>query len=529
MKKLKVIPIILFCFVVTINAQTPDWVKNMGKSAQFPDIKYLTGFGMAKLDKEEDRASCVQLAIDRARKNIIERIRVQIQSIGHSESKETNEGVGSYYTSVVQTNSSLELDGLQTESYYDKSDAVAYGFAYINREQVIDMYRKKAEVLQNEIRTRFSNAKHLEETQQQVQALNEYLGCYPVLRKIEEISAIISAAETNVTKAFDELEVSASKETVSTNDIQQSIERLINRPVATFDEVAWKVVYMLKNQVDISDKTIMVVPITYQDTKLGSSFSRYFKQTIEGQGVAQAKWSIVQQSKDFKPKTQDLVREYAQVNGAEYVLNGTYWETPSGLKLLIGVRHVSDAKLVASVEMIVPNSVIQASNVTIKPENFKDAFSEQKEFLKDEVIDGGLNLEVWTNKGSDNVLYTKGEKMTVSLRVNMPCYIRFIYHLADGKRVLLLDSHYIDESKVNKVYTIPQEFICDAPFGGEFLQVFACNEPFETLDTIRRDGYDILKEDLNKILSSTRGMKLVNPKLLQVESRIAVTTMDVDK
>ena len=189
---------------------------------------------------------------------------------------------------------------------------------------------------------------------------------------------------------------------------------------------------------------------------------------------------------------------------------------------------MSDGAITASVETTVENSVIQTANLSLKSQNFKEAFADQKVFRTDEVIGGGLMLEAWTDKGDENTLYAEGDTMKVFVRVNIPCNIRFIYHLADGARVLLLDNHYIDQSKVNKVYEIPEEFVCAPPFGAEVLQVFASTAEFEKAETKNVDGYDVLVEDLDKFLVKTRGMKKIKDdqkKILQAEQRIVITTM----
>lgn len=95
-------------------------------------------------------------------------------------------------------------------------------------------------------------------------------------------------------------------------------------------------------------------------------------------------------------------------------------------------------------------------------------------------------------------------------------------------RTVLFDSHYIDQSKVNKVYEIPEEFECATPFGAEVLQVFARTAEFEGVATEDVDGYDILKEDLKEFLNNTRGMKRIKKdkkEVHQSEARIVVTTM----
>ena len=116
--------------------------------------------------------------------------------------------------------------------------------------------------------------------------------------------------------------------------------------------------------------------------------------------------------------------------------------------------------------------------------------------------------------------------MKAYVRVNMPSYVRFIYHLADGNRTLLLDNYYIDESKVNMVYQIPEEFECAAPFGAEFLQAFARTEPFGSLKTTNVDGYEIINENLNEFVPRMRGFKKLKKEVQQAENLLVITTME---
>jgi hypothetical protein len=380
--------------------------------------------------------------------------------------------------------------------------------------------------LRSQIQTHLENGKQYDETGQRTKALEEYLACYPLFRQLEEAEAILTSAETEVDKSFSELEGKVKKDRVSSDLVRQAIDRLAQKPINSVDDLAWYLIFGLKNQTDLKDKAVLVTPFTYQDTKMGSPLSRFFKQSLENKGIEMAKWGIVQQVSSFQPKTRDAAREYAESSGAEYVLSGTYWEQSDGVKFQATLRQISNSKLLGSVEALVPMSIVTKTNLSLKPQNFQQAMSDQKEFNKDEVVGGGLRLEVWTNKGAEDLLFTKGDTMNVYVRVNMPCYIRFIYHLADGKRALLLDSHCIDESKVNMVYQIPQEFECDTPYGAEFLQAFARTDKFDPVETVSVNGYDILKEDLGKFLATTRGMKKVKKGTMQSEQRVVITTME---
>ena len=63
--------ICLLALPLLVQAQVPDWVKNQGKGEKYPESRYLTGFGVAKVDKNTDKAQASQFASDYAKKNLI--------------------------------------------------------------------------------------------------------------------------------------------------------------------------------------------------------------------------------------------------------------------------------------------------------------------------------------------------------------------------------------------------------------------------------------------------------------------------
>lgn len=516
--------VLLMPFV--LQAEVPDWVKSQGKSAKYSELRYLTGFGMARIDKNGNKADASQLASDNAKKNLIEKIRVTVSSNVISKNEETEKKYSTYFSTAVQSTASMDLQGLESQVYEDEDQGMMYSLATVSRENVASIYGRMVSDLRSQIQEHVTNGKKYDDQNQRTNALAEYLACYPLFRQLEEAETVLLAAQTNEMKAFGELDQAVKTDDINVGQVRQAVDKLVQRPINSVDDLAWYIIFTLKDQADLQGKNVMVAPFTYQDTRIGSPFSRYFKQSLESKAVETAKWQVVQQATSFQPRTGDVAKDFAQASGANVVLSGTYWELPEGVKVQANLRTVADSKIIASAEQVVPVAVVRSSNQSLKPQNFKEAFADQKDFKSGEVVGGGLSLEVWTNKGVDNLIFTKGEHMTVYVRVNMPCYIRFIYHLASGERTLLLDSHYIDESKVNKVYQIPQEFECDAPFGGEVLQVFARTEEFDQVETVEKDGYKYLKEDLKKFLVATRGFKAVKQAVMQTEARLTITSME---
>lgn len=489
-------------------AQAPEWVKNQGKSIKHPAAQYLTGYGIASVPSDADKEKSKTIAAGGARKNLIEKIRINIQSTVATKTEESGDAFATFYSSATQSTSSLDIQGLETETYYDDDEEVYHAFVFVRRDNLVSLYSSKVNSLKKEIDEKVQLAKTMEQQNKSTQALNEYLACYPLIRQLEEAQSIL--AFVKISNSLNELQQTAAANEITVGQIREAVTKLVQRPLNSLDDLAWFLVYQLKEQTQHHSSgklQILVTPLVYQDTKMGSSFSRYFSHLIEQKLPEVAQWDAVQQA------------------GAPYVISGSYWEQNNNVKFIVNVRSVSDGRIIASADAVVASTITASANRSLTPENYKSALVDQKIFAAGETAGGGLTLEAWTNKETQGNLFTVGEKMKITVRVNMPCYIRFVYHLADGKRVLLYNEYFLDASKVNVAYEIPQEFECSEPFGSEVLQIFARTEKYEPVATTMIDGYDYLKEDLQTFVVKTRGMKATKPTTMMTETRIQITTM----
>lgn len=482
-------------------AQTPDWVEGQGRSSRYPEKTFLTGYGMVAGKDFPDRAG--ESAIANARKNLIEKVRITIQSVTSSKSEEAGDTYSSFYSSAVQSTSGLEIQGLESATFAD--NGLVHALVYVKRAALEELYGQRVASLKQEIDGKVSTAQSLDRSGRTTQALDEYVSCYPLVRQLEESQSILAAVR--MSNPLNELQQYASTNEITIAVIREAILKLVQRPLKSPEDLAWFLVYQLKEQRGTESIPVLVTPCVYQDTRLGSPFSRYFKPVVEQKLGELTRWSVLQEGQPA------------------YILSGSYWEQPARVKFILTLRSVNDGRVIASAEATVDNKVLLSSGRSLKPANYKAALADQKVFARDEITGGGLTLEAWTNKQPQGNLFTEGEKMKVLVRVNMPCFLRFIYHMADGKRVLLLNEYYMDESKVNLAYEVPQEFECTAPFGAEVLQLFARTDRFEKVKTRRVEGFDYLQEDLNSVVAGTRGMKAAKPRTMQSEQRIVITTM----
>ena len=270
----------------------------------------------------------------------------------------------------------------------------------------------------------------------------------------------------------------------------------------------------------------MVVPYTYQDTRMTSQFSRYLQRDLEV-----TLENVVSQTRRFRAKSTQVMRDIAVASGANCLLSGSYWETEGKVRVLAILRDVRTSKSLASAQVEFSPQTLP-TNIELKPQNFEAAMVQQQAFAEGEIVDSQLQVEVWTSKGNDNVLFSDGEEMQIYLRVNRQAYVRLLYILADGSKTLLFDSLYIDQSKVNHVVEVPEVFECANPFGAEILVVVARTLPFDLLETEEVDGYFFIQlDDPKEVADLTRGVKGLrrkkkkNSEVQQSESKMIITTI----
>ncbi len=216
---------------------------------------------------------------------------------------------------------------------------------------------------------------------------------------------------------------------------------------------------------------------------------------------------------------------FAQASGASAVLKGTYWDEGDDVRCIAKVVRIVDSRYVGGAEAVLSRSALENRHLALRPQNFNRIVKDQKAYDIGEKQGQKVKLDVWTNKGKENLVFAEGDTMQVFVRVDRPCYIRMVYHLASGQKILLgEDSYLIEGGNVNTPIPL-QQFVCRPPFGGEMLHVFASSEKFTPARVSEVDGYVILQEDMKEFLAVTRGMKVTTAGTFQAEASISLTTV----
>lgn len=205
-------------------------------------------------------------------------------------------------------------------------------------------------------------------------------------------------------------------------------------------------------------------------------------------------------------------------NGEEknYQIAGNYEINGENLKFNLSLKDVSGNEIASVTNNDLPLRWFKTNNIAFIPSEYEPTMAEKRIIAQNMVSDPlGLEVQVKTNKGRDNIMFKKGEKMEVMLRTNKPCFVRMLYRQADQKLSILFEKN-IAISEINRDISVGEAF-CIAPFGRESLIVFASAQPFGILEikteTVKdENGRELQTEFINSTLEEA--CKLSNGKAM---------------
>jgi hypothetical protein len=484
----------IFCISAASSWAQPKWIDFQLRSSLYPEEKYLLGFSsqQSRSRTEEELREDAEMA---ARSELTERVITNIKSITLSTVENTNSITETYFKKISSSSSNLKISGLKTEHYFDEKKKIAYCIVYALRNQVVEWYEMEAEknfeLLETKVRLAQSKSSKPE-------SLKLYLECFAFFPALEETYTVITALKRAQPFA-------ASKIEEKRQFLLDNINALTNASPNSLADLAAVIATQYKLLLSPEVKTIVIKPLTYQNTFLASTFS--------------AKLSIFFEQKMGEIAGVSLSNQAS--SGIEF--GGTYWIQGEYISFLTQIKQSKTGNILASNELKikVENLDYQGS---LLPANLEQMLELQKQILEHEPSTN-LMVKVTTNKGSEGLIFEEGEKMTLFITVNQPSYIRAVYFMADQNKVLLLDNQYISQADVGKLYRIPQEFECAAPFGGELLQVLAQSEPFKPLKTKFLHGYRIIEEAQEELISKSRGFKPSGNLAMKGETALTITTL----
>ena len=498
--------LLLIVFTHHLTAQAPDWTNYSMRSNKYPETKYLIGYLAENNYNDEPEQAMLDRLGEYAKDQLVENILVEIQSISTLNILNVNAETQEVFRRNSTSVSNATVAGLKVETYYDSKKKIGYALAYALKTEAIRHYENEVAQNLDQIQTRFTIAKNQMSDGDNQNALKTLFLIQTMLKDIEQSQTML----ITLTGDFDYAGIKRKEINEYKIGVEQQLNAVRNTEQFNLEDAAFYIAYALETQLGNVQQPILVNNFTFQDTPMGSPFSRRLQAAIEQKLVAQG-FSIA--IKSDQPEA--------------LILKGTYWENGSKIKITTILRDRASTSALASAECLLPIVSLESRGIAYTPENYKQALINMKEFAKDEVKGGNLNIDVYTNKGKENLIFTEGDVLKLFVRANRECYLRFVYHLADGSKVLLLDNYYINRDNVNQVYELPYEFECAEPFGIETLQLNAQGEPFEALNVRSEYGYDFILDDTQTIITKSRGFKKSKSETdIKAEKRLVFTTMN---
>lgn len=502
---------ILLLIAATSGAQAPAWVDFAGRQRLFPSDTWVTGFVTEiNYGKEEESTATLERLSDYARTELIEGVLISIHSVNVSNILIQNQSTYQYFRKSSTSVSSLEVPGLVTETYYDKKKKTCYAFCYALRQDISGYYLLRLHSDKARIENHLANARKMNDAGNRNDALKALYSCFQSFRSAEEAQAIVLTISNFRTKAE---ELFIEDFIRLKGEVDNMLRELLSGSGSTIDDLAFNIAFGLKIQTEALYDNFRLTAFTFEDTKTATPFSQRLMFFVE-QKMASIGLNV-SLAGDFDPDGQQadtLPR-----------LTGTYWIQDNALKIIAVVHDPLTGQSVASAEGSLPTAWCITNQIVYEPVNPIDPHVNP--IINNQIAGSGLVVDLSTNKGRENLVYTEGDTLRLFVKANSACYLRFIYHLADGSKVLLLDNFYVDQEHINQFIRLPYEFLCYPPFGAEVLQLVACSQRFENLNYYDQDGYKIIRDDLNKVLFNLRNFVPAGEGQGIDEKQLLITTL----
>ena len=531
---LVLLTVLTMCFTSGASGALPDWI--LPELKKYPTETFLFNVGRSQETEPDPFKTAAAEARRKVAKHILEKvdliIRVNADEVTHDMVREHYSTVLEDYCSWRQADPALKLEGFKVRNLsvdLARTDPVTYALVYIPRDALKSIYANHVLKLRKAIQQQLQTAKAFEEMLDIDSAVRSYLRTYPLYESLKEAEIIQIGAEydPDYREAFQRLAdaATATDEQLWTHrQVIKRVEELDGAVIVTERDILEAVKSQLSQQKHIPRRDVSVHPVIYEDSEMNCPFTQTFTDAL----AKEFGWVTVGPARDFKPTSPDIEKINRDLPPR---FSASCWQDGDEITIRAILRDVNTGKFLASAVVRFLESQ-QRAPLVYQPRGYTEVQIEKKAFkpgyfraqrswdntgtATPEVITeypfspiGGLEIDVWTGEGRGPLSYTAGEKVKIFARVNQPAYLRLLYTLADQRRTLLVNNHYIGPAAVGSTVEIG-EFLCAAPFGTELLIAAARTEEFPAIRTREVEGYHVLVDpDAVSAAQSFRGLKRI--------------------
>jgi hypothetical protein len=520
--------IIIFCLgTVSVFAQEKDWAKK-NRSDKFPDARYLQAVGVGSSADEAKNQAFIKLA---------QTIEVKIQGEQTYSSTEKITGktgeTASSMTEQTRAKVDLQLQGLRIEDTdYNKKNKTYYALAVLDRKVAGDAL--KAEIADRDRRFRgfLEQGQKAFQSKQFYQAVEKLQICMSDLlaidRRLKKLRIIMpdDSFENGIVRIDEEAKISSMVDEMSRDETTGNL-----------DVVCAILMYKLYRSMTLSGSDLRVVfgNFTYQNTKMSSSFSAYFKGKIEVElgkisGLNVVKENVLSQLLKSKAKEYEgTAKSMAQVTESDAAILGSYWELDDKVEVRLQAISQVTGEAMGNANVSFPARYVPKS-IHLHPDNFTLAQNDL-EILKDSHRSPELDITVWTDRG-DGAVYRENEGLKIYLKSNKTCYVTAVYHDAGGNNILIYPNDLAAgnvQIQGGQVFELggrdtPFEFTVAPPFGTELIKVFASDRPLPALSELQPVGNGMYAIGL-KTADLVNHLRQQTKTAMYTETSVSLTTV----
>ncbi len=478
--KMRVVIPFFFSFFIffSLSAQKPGWISNYWRAEQYTNADYFKGFVSLKYQPGTDADAVVQEAISMSRQQLSHSIQSMVKTRSAFGAGSLSESSIEVLNELYVTKDLMDKVGFTTESYLDNDQNTGYAFTYIGKRKLQAGYYKLFSTLVKDMNSRLPGVKEEPDLEKRFEGfkqlnldMNKARGMRDMLVALGIRNDVVLM--TNEWKSLN-FEIDAG-----INKIRSSEDLTIDQSIRFFVEE-------MADELDDKYKTVLVNPLTFENSGIATEFSEFFKEHL----------------------STAMNQEFELTNDPEttYRMTGSYWVSGNKVRLTMNIHEYDGDErifLIHGGAMNLDKSLVDALGLPYEVDENMD-LDKHFEILSTGEMDGGIKAVVTTQKGNKSLVFKEGEELKLFINVSMPSYIRLINIWSDGTQLSLLENYYIPDAEVNQQIELPFEWQTACPCGVEYIKIVAQNKPFEPIDLRSEDGLDYIETDITEIMANTR-------------------------
>ena len=353
---------IILLISISAFTQKPGWTDYYKRQNMYPEKEFIVGFVSGTNANNEDAAKLKSTYESLAKDKVIQSIQVEIESNNSLNISNINGKSEEEFLSKSVSISKANVNGLNTQSYYDKRRKEVFAIAFVNKKELAYYYRNIIKSSIEDIEQKLTEGRKYVKKENKENALKSFYEAMPLLNNIDEARVLLIALSRKMYADVDGDKINRIK-----LELINEIDALIKPTDLSLSESAYFVAYGLFLQLGETDALLLLESFTYENTGLNSRLSQKWNQEFSSALVKAGNYEVRELSSESKGQT---------------IVYGNYWEEDNLIKLNASV--IQNNKIVAVSKGSIPFSWLEKESIDFVPEQIKKM--EALESMKMELI-----------------------------------------------------------------------------------------------------------------------------------------------